>query len=314
MNAYVDCVRFVFRQGIAFRGHDESENSSNQGNFLELLRFLADHNQDIKAVTLKNALENLKLTAPEIQNDIVITIEIETLNVIVKDLGNAIFSILVDESRDLLGKEQMVVVLRYVDEKWHVIERFIGIEHVACTTVLSLEVAIDSLFFRHGLSMSRLCGQGYDGTNNMQGEFNGLKTLILKENEGAFNVHCFAHQLQLALVAVTKNHIQIASLFSVVTNVVNVVVASSKRRDILHDKQFVVVSESFKHGELSRGQGLNQVTTLKRSCNTCWGSHYGTLLGLINIFSSVIEVLEIIVEDGSNSEQRYEATNLLESM
>ena len=55
LNAFVDCVRFLLRQGIAFRGHDESENSSNQGNFLELLRFLADHNQDIKAVTLKNA-------------------------------------------------------------------------------------------------------------------------------------------------------------------------------------------------------------------------------------------------------------------
>ena len=32
------------------------------------------------------------------------------------------------------------------------------------------------------------------------------------------------------------------------------------------------------------------------------------------MFSSVIEVLEILVDDGSNSEQRYEATNLLESM
>ena len=30
------------------------------------------------------------------------------------------------------------------------------------------------------------------------------------------------------------------------------------------------------------------------------------------MFSSKIEVLEIIVEDGSNSEQRYEVTNLLE--
>ena len=91
LNASVDCVRFLLRQGIAFRGHDESENSSNQGNFLELLRFLADHNQDIKAVTLKNASENLKLTAPKIQKDIVRAIAIETLNVIVKDLENAIF-------------------------------------------------------------------------------------------------------------------------------------------------------------------------------------------------------------------------------
>ena len=71
MNASVDFVRFLLRQGIAFRGHDESKNSSNQGNFLELLRFLVYHNQAIEAVTLKNALENLKLTALEIQKDIV---------------------------------------------------------------------------------------------------------------------------------------------------------------------------------------------------------------------------------------------------
>ena len=56
---------------------------------------------------------------------------------------------------------------------------------------------------------------------------------------------------------VAKNHIQIASLFSVVTNAINVVGASSKCCDIFHDKQFVVVSGSLKHGELSNGQGLN---------------------------------------------------------
>ena len=66
LNESVDCVQFLLRQGIAFRCHDDSKNSSNQGKFLELLRFLADHNQDIKAVTLKNALEILKLKIPEI--------------------------------------------------------------------------------------------------------------------------------------------------------------------------------------------------------------------------------------------------------
>ena len=55
LNAYVDCVRFLLRQDIAFHGYDESENSSNKGNFLELLKFLVDHNEDIKAITLKNA-------------------------------------------------------------------------------------------------------------------------------------------------------------------------------------------------------------------------------------------------------------------
>ena len=34
----------------------------------------------------------------------------------------------------------------------------------------------------------------------MQEEFNGLKTLIMKENECTFYVHRFTHQLQLTLV------------------------------------------------------------------------------------------------------------------
>ena len=49
----------------------------------------------------------------------------------------------------------------------------------------------------------------------MQGDINGLKILILKEkeNKSAFYVHCFAHQLQLTLVTVAKNHIIIAEFF-----------------------------------------------------------------------------------------------------
>ena len=54
-------------------------------------------------------------------------------------------------------------------------------------------------------------------------------------------------------MVVVKTHIPIASIFSVVTNVVNVVGGSSKRRDFLYDKQVAVVVESFKHCELSNG-------------------------------------------------------------
>ena len=89
----------------------------------------------------------------------------------------------------------MAVALRYVDKKGCVVEHFLGIEHVTNTSALSLKVAVEDLFCRHGLSLSRLRAQGYDGASNMQGQFNGLKTLITKENESAYYVHCFAHQL-----------------------------------------------------------------------------------------------------------------------
>ena len=135
----------------------------------------------------------------------------------------------------------MVVALRYVNKKGQVIEHFIGVEHVSNTVALSLKASIEALFCRHGLSISRLRGQGYDGASNMQGEFNGLKTLIMKENKCVYYVHGFAHQLQLALVAVTKNHVQIALLFNLVANIVNVVGASCKRRDSLQEKQAAMV-------------------------------------------------------------------------
>ena len=82
-----------------------------------------------------------------------------------------------------------------MDREWSVIERIIGVEHVADTSFLSLKASIESLFSRHELSISSLHGQCYDGASNMQGEFNGLKSLILKENKNALYVHYFAHQL-----------------------------------------------------------------------------------------------------------------------
>ena len=142
----------------------------------------------------------------------------------------------------------MAIVLRYVDKKGQVIERLVGIEHVVSTTPISLKETIYGLFSRHGLSISRLRRQGYDETSNMQGEFNALNTLIMKENEYTFYIQCFAHQLQLALIAMAKYHIQIASLFSIVTNVVNVVGTSSKYHDIFHEKHVAMVIESLSNG------------------------------------------------------------------
>ncbi|XP_021799956.1 zinc finger MYM-type protein 1-like, partial [Prunus avium] len=311
LNASVDCIRFLLRQGLAFRGHDESEDSSNQGNFLELLQFFVDHNEEVRAVALKNAPENLKVTSPKIQKDIVNAAAVETTDAIIRDMGDAFFSILVDESRDVSVKKQMIVMFRYVDKKGCVIERFIGIEHVTSTTAESLKASIDSLFSRHKLSMCRLRGQGYDGTSNMSGEFNGLKTLIMRENESAYYVHCFAHQLQLAIVGLAKKHSLIGAFFTLVSNVVNIVGASSKRRDILRDKQALKVVEALTNGELSSGKGLNQATEIKRSCDTRWGSYYGTLINFITMFSSTIDVLDEIANDRLTVDQKHEAFILL---
>ena len=79
------------------------------------------------------------------------------------------------------------------------------------------------MFVKHNLSMSRLRGQGYDGASNMRGELHGLKTLVLADNPHAFYVHCFAHQLQLVVVAVVKGVLSVGDFFGHLNKIVNMV-------------------------------------------------------------------------------------------
>uniref|UniRef100_A0A7N0V437 DUF4371 domain-containing protein n=1 Tax=Kalanchoe fedtschenkoi TaxID=63787 RepID=A0A7N0V437_KALFE len=212
---------------------------------------------------------------------------------IIKNIDGDYFSILIDESHDISIKEQMVIAVRYVNKRGEIIERVIGIVHVLNTTTLSLKRALDSLFTKYNLTMSRVRGQGYDGASNMRGEFNGLKALIMKENNSAFYVHCFPHQLQLTLVAIVKNHDEIASLFYFIGILTGVVGAFCKHQDMLRDEQAKIIKKAMEDGELS---------------------HYGVLLYLMVLFPFVINVLVAICESGASSEHRVQAKDLLEKL
>ncbi|XP_050125766.1 uncharacterized protein LOC126603046 [Malus sylvestris] len=66
----------------------------------------------------------------------------------------------------------MAVILRYVDNKGQVIERFVGVQYVTKTTSNNLKESIDEFLKQHDLSYSNLRGQGYDGVSNMRDCYN----------------------------------------------------------------------------------------------------------------------------------------------
>ena len=70
LNASIDSVRYLLHQGLAFRGHDETEESKNKGNFRELVKTLANQNDDIRKVVLENAPQNCKWVCGDIQKEI----------------------------------------------------------------------------------------------------------------------------------------------------------------------------------------------------------------------------------------------------
>jgi hypothetical protein len=115
-------------------------------------------------------------------------------------------------------------------------ERFVGIVHVIDTSARALKEAIYSLLSQHSLSSSQIRGQGYDRASNMQGDISSLKTLIMRDTPSTYCIICFAHQLQLTLVAVASKVDDVAWLFYSITNVLNCIGASFKRRDKLREK------------------------------------------------------------------------------
>ncbi|XP_042397592.1 uncharacterized protein LOC121987958 [Zingiber officinale] len=104
----------------------------------------SQRNEEVSKVVNQNAPGNNQMISPAIQKDLTRACASEITLSIIEDIGNNVFSLMVDESRDISD-------------------------------------AINALFVKHGLSLSRLRGQGYDGASNMRGEFNGLKSSFCKK-------------------------------------------------------------------------------------------------------------------------------------
>lgn len=54
-------------------------------------------------------------------------------------------------------------------------------------------------------------------------------------------------------------------------------------------------------GKFCDGDGRIQETSLAKSNDTRWGSHLVTITRFISMFDDIIDVLDNIIEDGTNS-------------
>uniref|UniRef100_A0A0A8YZD0 DUF4371 domain-containing protein n=1 Tax=Arundo donax TaxID=35708 RepID=A0A0A8YZD0_ARUDO len=199
------------------------------------------------------------------------------------EIGDAKFSILVDETCDVAKREQMALVFRFVDKYGILQERFFDLIHVKNTKALTLKGELSHVLSSHSFDIQNLRGQGYDGASNMRGELNGLQALFLKECPYAYYVHCYAHRLQLALVAAAKDVVAVSQFFQNLLFIVNTVDSSAKRHDELHDAQMVEIARLLAIDELEMGQGANQICSLKRPGETRWGSHLGSISSLMHM-------------------------------
>ncbi|XP_028416224.1 52 kDa repressor of the inhibitor of the protein kinase-like [Dendronephthya gigantea] len=110
------------------------------------------------------------------------------------------YAIIADEARDISNKEQMSLVLRFVDEEMNIREEFVGFLHCSwglkgeqlAKTILD---ALDKL----DVPIADCRGQGYDGAGAVAGHINGLSAHLLRLNSKALFTHCYSHRLNLAI-------------------------------------------------------------------------------------------------------------------
>ena len=121
-----EIILFCSHQEIALRGHREGEESMNKGNYLEILNLIALHDPVINE-RLKNGPKHAKYTSPDIQNALIHIMGVMVQKSICLSVQKAgVYTILADETKDCSKKEQLAIVLRYVDvEEGKLFEHFL---------------------------------------------------------------------------------------------------------------------------------------------------------------------------------------------
>jgi hypothetical protein len=132
------------------------------------------------------------------------------------------------------------------------------------TSVKTLKKGICNVLTRHNLQIENMRGQTYDGASNMRGAWNGLQALFLKNCPYAYYVYCFAHELQLALVAAAKDVPDVWKYFSKLNSIVNLVGVSPKRHMELKNIKATELADLLAFGELATGKRANQSRSLQR--------------------------------------------------
>ena len=124
------------------------------------------------------------------------------------------FSILADEASDTSVKEQLSLVIRFVDEYSNIREEFLGFLY--CEDGTSGKTISDFILREMSkleINVNNCRGQGYDGAGNMLGKNKGAAARILEMNPKALYFHCQSQKLNLCIVGSCK--------LSMITNMMN---------------------------------------------------------------------------------------------
>ena len=118
----------------------------------------------------------------------------------------------------------------------------------------------------------------------------------------------------MALIKASKQVNAISHFFLALLFLIKIVNASCKRNDQLKVANANEIACLIDLEELETGSGLNQIGTLQRPVETRWSSHFRSVSSLLRMFSSIVEVLQSIIDDAIDGEHRVETESAYEGL
>lgn len=267
---------YLAKQGISFRGHNESKESSNRGNYIELLNMFCDDN-----VKLKLESRYGHYMSPEYQNDCIKIIASITRSNIIKQISSiGAFSILVDETKDTSKKEQLSFIIRFVDNELNVFEKALGCYHMVKCDAPNLSQEIQKIVMENNLDINKCIAQCYDGASVMSGVFSGVQKRIADVVPQAIYMHCYAHRLNLCLIHSIQSNSIVVSFFNTVQSLYKYLMNGHTRYEL-----FMKVQEN---------KNLKAIH-LERLVETRWSYWHTSIQKIKMRITEILDVLKVLI-------------------
>ncbi|EER16742.1 conserved hypothetical protein [Perkinsus marinus ATCC 50983] len=187
----IDIVRSALRQNLPLRGHSHADSNCNQ-----LIQLLRRHNSDLQWWLSRSS--KVTFTSSETIRECITLIGVATMRAVASSLNGRLFSVVVDETSDVKGVEQVVIVVRTVcPTDLTPVETFLGWCSTKDQDAASLTRLVKDCLMRYSLPLGDCRGIATDGAANMVGVHSGLRTRIKAEFPAVLHTYCAGHALNL---------------------------------------------------------------------------------------------------------------------
>ena len=291
-----EILRLSATQNVAQRGHRESAESQNRGNFLEILDLISTRD-DVVRKRVEFGPQNAKYTHHSVQNAVIKIMAESILSDIRDEVEKSrYFGIICDETKDLSKKEQISLVVRYIYDGF-IHEEFVGFTYAESVDAKSLCTYITSQLETVGIDIKDCIGQSYDGASVMSGRLSGVQKRVKEHVDWAIYVHCYAHRLNLVVIDSCKAVKYAADFFAQLQRLYVFMSGS-----FVHPKWLILQQELYPH---------EKAIELKSFSETRWSAQIAACHAVKNRFDVILALLEQIGED-TNRDRAVEAQSILQ--